>query len=101
MWISVARTIKEAGYLNKKSNYQEMLLHGLREFEEGETRDLWIQDLSDLTENIFQIVAPDRYSNWQRMKRNKRKEEGVDEVIYGGGPSTQEEMEEMLREFGI
>lgn len=78
-----------------------MVLQGIREVDTFEKRDVWIGDLNDLTKNLFSIINPKLYERWQKQEQNRRNEEGVDEVLYRDAPQTEEEMQEMLREFGL
>jgi hypothetical protein len=78
-----------------------MVLQGIREVDTFEKRDVWIGDLNDLTKNLFSIINPKLYERWQKQEQNRRNEEGVDEVRYRDAPQTEEEMQEILREFGL
>lgn len=97
-WVFVAQVLRDGKYLESQTRFQDQILAGLRIYEEWEEAEKDIAKVNTLSENMFQIFNPEGYKQWKKAEDRRRKEEGVDAVIW---KEPGEEMLEELRNFGL
>ncbi len=86
-----------AGYLNKDtSRYQEMILSGMRIFEEEDE----IYKYNQFVETLYGLIQPEAYQKYKKAKDLQRSEEGVDKVIYKGEDNW-EDIKKDFEAFGL